>query len=227
MMALVWLALALAIPVEDVTLPNGVRVIVSVDRAAGAIETAIAPDRSIVVVVGNVEPEAARAPYAGWARPSPAPSPPPGVEGESWQVTEGSPSLTVEWTAPADGDSLLAAALLGGIERCGAVWRWAPDDGWPPERRRALDAMVERWVRPSPKEVLAAREACTRWAASPTARLRAERLLSVTLATGNPRLYRELPERCAHLDAAALSSLARALSRQARRVRLVTPRDAP
>jgi len=49
----------------------------------------------------------------------------------------------------------------------------------------------------------------------------------VTLATGNPRLYRELPERCAHLDAAALSSLARALSRQARRVRLVTPRDAP
>jgi hypothetical protein len=229
MMLLVWLALALAIPVEDVTLPNGVRVIVSVDRAARAVDAVVSEDRSIVVVVGDVEPQAARARYADWERPSPRPSPSPPSDGELWQVTQGAPSLTVEWAAPAgDEPPLVLGALLdGGVEWRGAVWRWSNAGGWPAERRRALDAMLERWARPSAHEVQSARETCSSWAAAPTARLRAERLLQVTLATGNPRLFRELPERCARLDAAALSSLARTLSRRARRVRLVTPRDAP
>jgi hypothetical protein len=232
MMMLVWLALALAlaIPVEDVTLPNGLRVVVSVDRAAEATEIAMSPDRSIVVVVGNVDPEAVRASYAGWARPSPAPSPlpVPVVEGELWQVAEGAPSLTVEWAAPADELSPLVPALLGGTpERRGTVLRWTPESGWPPAQRRALDALLERWVRPSPREVQSAREACTNWAAAPNAQVRARKLLAVTLATGNPRLFRELPDRCARLDATALSSLARALGRRGRRVRMVTQRDAP
>ena len=236
MVAVLGLVLVLTIPVEDVTLPNGVRVVVSVDRAVRPPEVVVSRDRALVVIVGDVEPEAARAAYLGWPRPSPEPATAPPLlssEGESWEVRDGPPSLLLEWPAPpGDELSLLLPALLGDglFERRGPVWRFSAlsplsdGDARPAELRRRFDARLERWATPSPREVQVARETCGAWASPPSARLRAQRLLQVTLATGNPRRFRELGERCARLDAATLSSLSRSLSRRSRRVRLITPR---
>lgn len=226
-MRLILLALALAIPVEDVTLPNGVRVIVSLDRAAARPAVAVARDHSVVAVVATVDGEAARAPYLSWPRPSPEPaSPLPAPESESWQVRAGSPRLVVEWAAPENPGALLALQPWlwagGSLERSGAILRLVVEGGWPAATRRELDAQLARLQSAGPRELAAVRDACAAWATPKTPDERAQRLLQVTLATGNPRLVRDLPESCARLTAAGLAAAARGFGPRGRRVILVT-----
>ncbi len=131
-------ALALAIPVEDVTLPSGVRVIVSVDHSLRPPEIVTSRDRSIVVVVGDVEPEKARASYAAWPGPSPAPSPPPDSAVESWQVSRGPAALSIDWLEAPPEDLLLALQSLvaGSFQRTATTSSYRVDGGWPPAERR-------------------------------------------------------------------------------------------
>jgi len=202
--------LALTFTLQDVTLPNGVRVISS----PGPPALAVAADKSVVVVVG--EPPAD---YAGWPSPSPRPlSPPP--ERESWRIQKGPPELIIEWAAPPADDALLLTALLGPMERQGGLLRVTGRDA---EDRRKLDADLERLATLTAKELPAVKEACAAWATPHTSAERAQRLLQVTLATGNPRLYRELIDRCGRLTVGSMQAAARALYRKPRRIILKTP----
>jgi hypothetical protein len=210
--------LALTFLIQDVTLPNGVRLISSPGPAA----VAVAADKSVVVVVGEAE----QGVYASWPSPSPAPLQPSPARDE-WRVESGAPSLVVEWAAPPADDALLVTALLamsgGAWTRRDGILRLTVEGGWPPEGRRRLDGELERLASLSPKELPAVKEACTNHATPRNSDERARRLLEVTLATGNPRLYRELQERCARLTVGAVSAAAKKLHRQPRRIVVKTP----
>jgi hypothetical protein len=219
--------LALTFLIQDVTLPNGVRLIsspvaIAADKSAVAADksaVAIAADKSVVVVVGEADQGA----YATWPSPSAAPLPPAPARDE-WRIESGAPSLVVEWAAPPADDTLLLAALLGGnLERRDGILRLTIEDGWPPESRRHLDGELERLASLSSKELPAVKEACAGYATPKNNDERARRLLEVTLATGNPRLYRELQERCARLTMGTVSAAAKKLHRQPRRIVVKTP----
>src|SRR5207245_776108 len=148
---------ALTFTTQDVTLPNGVRLISS----PGPPAVAVAADRSVVVVVGEPGGE-----YAAWPRPSPSPPAPP-PERDSWRIESGPPQLVVEWAAPSPDDALLIAALIGAaVERRDGILRVTVDGGWPPDARRRLDAELERLA--SGRELGAIKEACLAWATPKT-----------------------------------------------------------
>jgi hypothetical protein len=206
---------ALTFTIQDVTLPNGVRVISSPGPAA----VAVSPDRSVVVVVGEPGAE-----YAAWPSPSPAPSLAPPLR-ESWRIESGAAELVMEWAAPPGDETLLLTALLGPMRRKDGILRFT-GMGWPPEARRRFDAELERLASLTPKDLGAVKEACTSWATPRNSAERAQRLLQVTLATGNPRLYRELSDRCGRLTVGAIQQAARALYRRPRRILVKTPVEA-
>jgi hypothetical protein len=201
---------ALTFAVQDVTLPNGVRVISS----PGPPAVAVAADKSVVVVVGEPGGD-----YASWPSPSPRPSSSP-PERESWRIETGKPELTIEWAAPPADDALLLTALLGPMERQGGLVRVS---GREAEDRRRLDADLEKLATLTARELPAVKDACAAFATPHTSAERAQRLLQVTLATGNPRLYRELIDRCGRLTVGSLQAAARALYRKPRRIILKTP----
>jgi hypothetical protein len=217
------LALALAFSVEDVTLPNGVRVIVA--QKEGPAATAKSPDGRVIAIVGAVSPDEARKPYGREnAIVARAPAAPP--DGELWALERGAPSLAIEFAAPPPESLLALAALYGAsprvgerarLERDGEVARLTVVGGWPPESRRAIEGAADRLAAPA---VLAeARARCVEWATPKTNDALAQRLVDVTLATGNPRLLREAADRCGRITV----ELARTAAHGPRRVRLVIP----
>jgi hypothetical protein len=201
---------ALTFTLQDLTLPNGVRVI----STPGPPAVAVSADRSVVVVVGEPGDE-----YARWPRPTPAPLQPP-PDREIWRVEPGPARCTMEWAAPSADDALLLTALLGPMQRRDGILRMVGPD---PESRRKLDAEIERLATLSAKDLPAVKDACTAWATPRSSGERAQRLLQVTLATGNPRLYRELYDRCGRLTVGSVAAAARALFRKPRRILLKTP----
>ena len=219
--------LALTFPIEDVTLPNGVRLITSpADGPRAQVES---PDGRVIVVGGPDDPAALRAGLA--ARPSPSPSPqapPPASARESWQVRAGAPSLVIEWPLPSVDPAPLLPFLDGLLERRADRLRYTVEGealaraGGPAEARRRIDDTLRRLSSLTPRDLAPWKQACAAWAAPRTTAERARRLLQVTLATGNPRRLREAPEACARLTAPMLSTAARALPRVGRRVVLTT-----
>jgi hypothetical protein len=216
--------LALTFTLEDVTLENGVRVVTS----PGPPAEAVAEDGSVVVVIGEGD---LRSRYAGWPRPSPSPSGSPSASsapgGESWHIESGPARLVIEWAAPTVDETLLLAALLS---RDGAVWlrrdgllTLTVKAGWPPEARRWLDGELERLAALPARELAPVKEACSAFATPRSSAERAQRLLQVTLATGNPRLYRELPDRCGRLTVGTLAAAVKQLYRRPRRIIIKTP----
>jgi hypothetical protein len=217
---LAFLSLLNALTIEDQTLPNGVRL---VRARSDEPASAVARDRDVVVLLGDVD----AAPYASWPRPSPMPSSVP--DGEHWMVKPGGPALIIEWPSPPrDDDALLAIeSVIGGqFARRGKVLQFTLEGGWPPESRRRVDEELERLSQLGPKDLVAVKSACVAWASPKTPKERAERLLAVTLATGNPRQLRELSDRCNRLTVATVATVARALGRRARRVTLLDDRAA-
>jgi hypothetical protein len=209
-----------ALPIEDVTLPNGVRV-VRAQSAEPAV--AISRERDVVVLLGAVD----AAPYGNWPHPTPPPESLP--DGERWTLGKGAPTLIIDWPAPPrDDDALLAieAVVGGSFVRKGPILRFVLEGDWPTEARRRVDGELERLAQLGPKDLAAVKSACAAWASPKTAIERAERLLEVTLATGNPRQLRELSDRCNRLTVAQVATVARALGRRTRRVVLLDDRAA-
>src|SRR4029079_13400792 len=96
-----------ALPIDDQTLPTGVRV---VRAPSDEPAVAVSRDRDVVVLLGGGD----ATPYASWPRPSPAPESLP--EGERWIAKPGAPALQIDWPLPPrDDDALLAIeAVIGG-----------------------------------------------------------------------------------------------------------------
>jgi hypothetical protein len=206
----------LTFAVEDVTLSNGIRVIWTAGSPAA---TAVSADGSVVVQVAGKRQD------VDGPRPSPSPLPP--LSGDRWEVAAGPAELVMEWAAPAPRDDdvlLLVHARVGGrLEQRDGRLRLTISGGWPMAERRRVQDELEALAAATPRELPSLKTACSAWATPKGSAELAERLLQVTLVTGNPRQLRELSERCGRLTLGRIASVARSLLRPPRRVVLKTP----